>query len=355
MAAEAGDDDFALAPAAGPLLARAQAPWLADVREQLGAQQEQGRLPHGILLTGAPGAGQAEIGTWLAARVLCRGSSDGKKAPCGACPDCRLFEAGSHPDFHWLGVLPDKKDISIDQVRALSGKLTLRSYRGGAKATLVAPAEAMNAKSFNALLKTLEEPAAETFIVLAASRIDRIPKTIMSRTQRLRLPLPATAAALAWLRARSVAGDLEALLALAGGSPFLAAEHADAGLGELDTEMREAIAAAEAGRLDIVAFADKSAKDAPSIRLAWLESWLTRSLKEAALGSDLVNNNRLPWLRPPGADRKIRAGYSLLDELREARRQAGGPLNMQLLFEGLSVSLATLVGRPPARTGERTD
>ena len=57
----------------------------------------------------------------------------------------------------------------------------------------------------------------------------------------------------------------------------------------------------------------------------------------------LVNNNRLPWLRPPGLEMKIRAGFGLLDQLREARRQAGGSLNMQLLFEGLAVSLAALV------------
>jgi hypothetical protein len=51
-------------------------------------------------------------------------------------------------------------------------------------------------------------------------------------------------------------------------------------------------------------------------------------------------------LRPPGLETKIRAGYGLLDELRDARRLVGGALNTQLLFEGLTVSLAALVGRP---------
>lgn len=342
MASGETGDDILPAPEAGPLLERAGVVWLEPLRRQLAELHDQGRLPHGILLTGAPGAGQGELATWLAARVLCRG--EGAK-PCGACADCRLFRAGSHPDYRWVGVLPDKKEISIDQVRALSEALAMRSYRGGAKVAVISPAEAMNVKSFNALLKTLEEPAAETFIVLAASRVDRIPRTILSRTLKLRLPLPGPSDAIGWLRDRSVEGDLPVLLSLAGGAPFLAAEYADAGLGEIDEEMREAIAAAAAGRLDIVAFADRSAKNAPAARLVWLESWLTRSLKEAALGSDLADNNRLPWLRPPGQDRKIRAGYGLLDQLREARRQVGGPLNTQLLFEGLSVSLATLVGR----------
>lgn len=352
MASEETDDDVFLTPDPAPLLDQAGVEWLEPIRRGLAEQHDGGRLPHGILLAGAPGAGQAALATWLAARVLCRGP--GTK-PCGACADCRLFLAGNHPDYRWISVLPDKKEISIEQVRLLSQSLAMRSYRGGAKVAVVSPTDAMNPKSFNALLKTLEEPATETYIVLAASRIDRMPRTIMSRTLKLRLPLPDTAAALAWLKDRSVKGDLPAILALAGGAPFLAAEYADSGLGEIEEEMREAIAAAAAGRLDVVAFADRSAKNAPSARLVWLESWLTRSLKDAALGSDAVNNNRLPWLRPPGLDRKIRAGYGLLDQLREARRQVGGPLNTQLLFEGLSVSLAALVGMSARQSGERMD
>jgi len=344
VAAAETEDEVARAPEARPLLERAAVSWLEPPRTQLADMQDQGRLPHGVLLTGAPGAGQVELGTWLASRILCRGA--GPK-PCGACADCRLFLAGNHPDYRWIGVLPDKKEIGIDQVRALSETFAMRSYRGGAKVAVIAPAEAMNIKSFNAILKTLEEPAAETYLVLAASRIDRIPKTVMSRTLRLRMPLPAEPDAIAWLEGQSVEGDRNAILALSGGAPFLAAEYAESGLGEIDAEMQEAIAAATAGRLDFVAFADRSAKNAPAARLAWLESWLTRSLKEAALGSDLVNNNRLPWLRPPGRETKLRAGYGLLDQLREARRQVGGSLNTQLLFEGLTVSLAAWVGRPP--------
>ncbi len=344
-------DDVGLVPPVEPLLARANAPWLAPLREQLAALQDQGRLPHGLLLAGSPGAGQAEVGTWLAARLLCRAPAIGT---CGECADCRLFMVGNHPDFRWVGVLPDKKEISIDQMRELSLALGLRSYRGGAKVAVIAPAEAMNAKAFNALLKTLEEPPPQTYLVLAASRIDRMPKTVMSRCMRLRLPLPDEREALAWLARRDKGMDWSSLLALAGGAAFLAEEHAEAGLGSLEAEMQEAIEAALVGRLDYVGFAEFCAKNSPAARLAWLESWLTRNLKEAAVGSDLVNNNRLPWLRPPGVDMKIRAAYGLLDQLREARRQVGGPLNAQLLFEGLAVSLAALLGRAARKAGEST-
>ncbi len=340
----AGDieGEVTLVPETAPLLARARVPGLEPVRARLCGLQSQGRVPHGLLLTGRAEAGQVEVAAWLAALLLCRG---GGGNPCGECVDCRLVRAGSHPDFHWVGILPDKKEIAIDQLRALSATLSMRSYRGGAKVAVISPADAMSVKAHNALLKTLEEPPGETYIVLAASRVERIPKTTSSRCMRIAMPLPQPAAALAWLAEHGVARDAEALLALAGGAPFLALEHYRDGLGSLESEMQEAVAAAVEGRLDIVAFADHSARNSPGARLAWLESWLTRSLKDAALASDGVNNNRLPWLRPPGLETKIRAGYGLLERLREARRKAGGPLNVQLQFEGLAVRLAALVGR----------
>jgi DNA polymerase-3 subunit delta' len=337
------DEEVALAPAVAPMLERAEAAWLSPVRERLAALRQQGRLPHGLLVAGAPGAGQAEVSTWLAALLLCRRPGAGS---CGQCADCRLLRAGNHPDFHWIGVLPDKKEISIDQVRRLSESLSMRSYRGGAKVAVIAPAEAMNRFAFNSLLKTLEEPAGDTYLVLAAGRVGRVPKTILSRCMRLHLPLPTAREALAWLSGVPGKHSWPLLLALAGDAPFLAVDYAEEGLEGLDGEMQGAIDAAVEGKLDFVAFAEACAKNSPAARLAWLETWLTRSLKDAALASDLVNDNRLPWLRPPGVDTKIRAGFGLLDQLRDARRLVGGSLNTQLLFEGLSISLAALVGRP---------
>jgi DNA polymerase-3 subunit delta' len=349
MAAAEREEAEILLPDVGPMLRRAGVPWLGPLRARLRDMLDRSRLPHGLLLAGPPGAGQAELGAWTASRILCRKRSEDA---CGSCADCRLVLAGSHPDFFWINIPVDKKEISINQMRSLSEALTMRSYRGGAKVAVIAPAEAMNVHSFNALLKTLEEPPEDTYIVLATSRIDRMPRTIASRCMRLSLPLPAMAASIEWLAGVEGRSDWAALLELANGAAFLAEDYAREGIGELDAEMQEAIAAATEGRLDLIGFAKTCAAKAPAVRLVWFESWLTRSLKDAVLASDLVNNNRLPWLRQPGLETKIRAGFELLDKLREARQRVGGSLNTQLLFEGLWISLAALVDKPRGEAAE---
>jgi DNA polymerase-3 subunit delta' len=339
--------------AAGPdireMLARAGSAWLAPLRERLAAMRGQGRLPHALLLLGQAGAGQFELAIWLAALVLC--DRDGDRA-CGECAGCRLFLAGTHPDFYRVGLEEEAAVIKVEQIRDLSESFSLKSYRGRSKLAIIDPADAMNINSFNALLKTLEEPSDNTYLILTASRSDRLPRTIVSRSARLRLPLPAPSEALAWLNRRRKHAGWERLLALANGAPFLALQYDEAGLEEIDAAMQKTLDSAAMGQLDVIATAASWSRNEPMARLFWLESWLTGQLREAALPSDVVNNNRLPWLRVSGREPMIRASYRLLDALREARLQASGALNTQLLFEGLLISLMALTGEGAGKVKE---
>lgn len=350
--AEQESEETVSVPDVGGLLARAGVAWLAPLRERLAAMRSQDRLPHALLLLGQPGAGQYELGMWLAAYLLC--DQQGASA-CGACTGCRLFLAGTHPDFYPVGIEPDKTVIRVEQIRDLSESFSLKSYRGRSKVALIDPADAMNINSFNALLKTLEEPSDNTYLILTASRSDRLPRTIVSRSARIRLPLPARGEALAWLDGRRNQAGWERLLALANGAPFLALQYADAGLDELDAAMQQTLDSADKGQLDIVATAAAWSRDQPEARLFWLEAWLTGRLREAALPGDADDNNRLPCLQTPAREPMIRAGYRLLDMLREARLLVGGALNTQLLFEGLLISLAALVGEGAGRVRESVD
>lgn len=318
-------------------LARAAAAWLADLRERLAEAVRTGRLPHAILLLGPEGAGQAELACWLAGLLLCERDA---RAACGDCVSCRLFLAGTHPDCHWVGIEADASAIRVEQIRDLAGSLETRSFRGHCKVVVIDPADSMNISSFNALLKTLEEPSEDTYLLLTASRRDRLPATIRSRCSCQRLPLPAPAQAVAWLQLQQPRDGWPRLLELAQGAPFLALDYASAGLEELDADMQKALGSPGKVPFDVLGLADAWRADRPEVRLAWLELWLTELLREAAGPSDAVNNNRRYRL-PAGGDRTIISrGYRLLDALREARGRIGGSLNVQLLFENLLVDLA---------------
>ena len=345
-------EEVGQSPDIGEMLMRASAVWLAPLRDQLAAMKDRDRLPHASLLLGQQGAGQFELAVWLAALLLCDRKGDGA---CGECAGCKLFLAGTHPDFHLVGLLEEKAFILVEQIRALSETFSLKSYRGRNKVAIIDPADAMNINSFNALLKTLEEPSDNTYVILTASRSDRLPRTIVSRSTRLRLPLPAPQTALDWLHRQRKHAGWERLLALANGAPFLALQYREDGLEEIDEGMHTALESAEKGWLDIVSTADAWHRDQPLARLFWLESWLTARLREAALASDLDDNNRLPWLRGPEREPMIRAGYRLLDLLREARLLMNGALNKQLLFEQLLISFMALVGEGAGKTRESVD
>lgn len=137
---------------------------------------------------------------------------------CDRCASCVKMDAGAHPDL--TVVEADGPMIKVDAIRALEETLSFRSLEGGMKAVIIDNAERMNAEAANAFLKTLEEPAPGTLIVLVSSAPDRLPLTIRSRCSRVNFrPLPPEGC-------RAVIGDrvgqVTAVVRLAMGRPGLA-------------------------------------------------------------------------------------------------------------------------------------
>ncbi len=321
----------------------ADVPWLAPLRERLADTHRAGRMPHALLVHGTAGSGQSALALWVAQLVLCDRPGQG---PCGACPGCILFKAGNHPDLRILSVEEKASDIKIDQIRELSERLALTSFRGGFKVGIIDPADRMNRNSFNALLKTLEEPPKDTLLVLAAGRIDHMPPTIASRCHRLRIPTPVPAVALKWLGKQHAHADWEPLLRIAGGAPLAALDLARAGADELAEDMAASLG--QPTQRDPLVLAAAWSRDRPQQRLAWLETWLEGGIHALAGASDAVNNKCDFGLPLPGTGVNIRAAFTLLDQVRETRAALDGPLNTQLLFEDLLVGLTeALAGRMP--------
>jgi DNA polymerase-3 subunit delta' len=121
------------------------------------------------------------------------------------------------------------KDIRVDEVRVAIAFALTTSARGRGKVVIVHPAERMNAIAANAFLKTLEEPPGASRFLLCSAAPDALLPTIRSRCQALRLEVPATADAAAWLAARGI-DDAEVLLAACGGLPQEALARATFGI-----------------------------------------------------------------------------------------------------------------------------
>jgi DNA polymerase-3 subunit delta' len=259
-------------------------PWQRETVAQWVARR--GTWPHALIVTGRRGIGKRALADALAAALLCeRPRADG--AACGECPSCGYVRAGQHPDF--FVVEPVKLDdegnakpqqwIEVDAIRALTAWSQVTSHRGGARVALLDPAERMNASAANALLKTLEEPPADTFLILVASQPGRLPATVLSRCQRLVAPQPSASDARAWLVGRGVA-EPDSALARAGFAPLAAL--ALAGSDSRAERERWLGAFADPAGLSVAAWGARIEQVPRELRrdclvavVEWLDSWCT--------------------------------------------------------------------------------
>jgi DNA polymerase-3 subunit delta' len=152
------------------------------------------RMPHGILVSGGAGCGKTTVVRWLAAALLCPSELD-HAGPCGACRTCRRIAREQHPDVHVLRRARDEAEkeafgfglygIGVGQVRTVQDALGLHAVEGRARVLHVHEADLLEEEAQNALLKTLEEPGQDTFVLLETARPERLLPTIRSRVQRL--------------------------------------------------------------------------------------------------------------------------------------------------------------------------
>jgi DNA polymerase-3 subunit delta' len=318
-------------------------PWLHQPQQRMRAALRAGRLPHSLLILSVPGLGAEQLAHWITALALCESSGE---RPCNACASCRLLRSDSHPDSHSVRLEEDAQQIKVDQVRDLIESLALKSYRGGYKVGVIEGAEALNANGANAFLKTLEEPSADTVLIMIARPNHRLPATIASRCLRLSLRPPSSETAGEWLRANSPAGQpWAAALQLAGGAPLLALQLDAAGLAAIDADMRQSVAELAEGSVDITLLADRWVRSNPGVRIIWLENWITQRV-QASLGNATSHQSAEP-VRLPAAllKPKIRALFELLDAARDVRRLASTGMNQQLALEALLVGGRTALGK----------
>ncbi|MDH4456286.1 MAG: DNA polymerase III subunit delta' [Candidatus Methylopumilus sp.] len=201
------------------------------------------RLPHAILLRGQSGIGKLAFAISLSQALLCEKINSANQA-CGVCPSCGWFEQDNHPDFRLISPEQDvskddevgtkntkkRTQIVIEQIRGLSDFLSLSSHKSdGVRIVLIHPAEGLNAAAANALLKMLEEPPPNVIFILVAHQAHKILPTIMSRCQKIDMPVPSSDDALVWMRQEGIQ-SAEVLLSYVGGSPLMAIDEEEEGV-----------------------------------------------------------------------------------------------------------------------------
>ncbi len=141
-----------------------------------------GRIPHAFLFTGIRGVGKTTLARLLA---MCLNCEKGVSAePCGTCGSCGEIIAGNHPDVMEIDAASRTK---VEQMREVLDMVAYAPTAGRYKIYILDEVHMLSTQSFNALLKTLEEPPAHVRFIFATTESRKIPATVISRCQRFGL------------------------------------------------------------------------------------------------------------------------------------------------------------------------
>jgi DNA polymerase-3 subunit delta' len=341
-------------------------------RERASAAFRAGKLPQVSMVTGPAGVGKQRFALWLAQLLLCEAN---RSEPCGLCRSCRQTLELGHPDLHWFVPIPRPKageadkqveeasDLLIDAVgsrrespfheaaegmafhplasiRLLLRKAALTPVQGGRKIFVLGEAHRLvpqesSPEAANALLKFLEEPPSDTWVVLTTTEAERVLPTIRSRVVPIRLSRlpdsevrafvetvlqPSADASVDDLvrQAGGAIGKLAASPGRNGGDPGKAAGEARALLAALQTRAGERF--------------ERALKQAP-----WAARGGFTDLLDALAG-ELVAEAR----RTANPDR-VQALTEALDRVETAREDAQGNVNPQLVLADLGGQLARVL------------
>jgi DNA polymerase-3 subunit delta' len=149
---------------------------------QLRRSLTNGRLAHAYLFSGRRGAGKLELARTLAKALNCL---EAEADSCDRCESCRRIDEGAHPDIYEVKPESKSRRISVDQIRQFERAIHLRPTEARVKLGIVIDADCMGEEASNAFLKTLEEPPAQTVIILLSTEPQRLLPTILSRCLRI--------------------------------------------------------------------------------------------------------------------------------------------------------------------------
>lgn len=307
--------------------------WQQSQWQRLEQLTSADRLPHALLLAGDVGVGKKRFALSFAHYLMCEQPQLG--GACGHCRPCGFNRQASHPDLKWLTLEEKSRQIKIDQVRELVSGLDKTAQQGGRKVAIIHPAEAMNTSAANALLKCLEEPAANTVIMLVTDFPSQLLATIRSRCQSVHFPVPPRAESLAWLGSQLPSTEsAEELLDESANQPLTALDLFQGDRIEKRRDMGRDFIALLSDRVSVLSIAEKWLEYDVSECLSWLSRKLAAMVRYRLAGT--ADGLAEPWLRVAGQV-DVRRLYGLLDEIGQLSGglNRGANPNHQLLLETL--------------------
>ena len=369
------------------------------LRQRLAGAVTRGSLPASLLLHGPRGVGKQRVALWLAQELLCSSRRDITTlapvvgAACGVCQGCRYVARLTHPDLRWVFPRPRARDAAADTaevwrdlaeasaeridaallytppdgteaiyvaaVRALVQTMALRPALGERKVVIVGdadrlvPQEGADAAA-NAFLKVLEEPPADTTIVLTSSDPAALLPTIRSRVVAVRVGRVAESDIAEWVRHPLVAAALDTAGVVAGEAQR--ARRAQGAPGSLLARGQATASSAARSLLDAVDAPGDAARHRAALQFgtsgarggfADALDALTEMIGERSRGAAA---NRRSSTAGAGAERdteRVAGTWVALGAIDDARLRAAGNVNPQLVAASLLRALHRAVGRTP--------
>jgi DNA polymerase-3 subunit delta' len=328
--------------------------------EQLERARRNNRVAHAYLFFGPDGVGKERVAFAFARALNCAAEEN---PPCGSCESCRKIEKLSHPDVRLVaperelvdrglierekGGLPSAQ-IKNAQLDELSDLFRHRPYLGRWKVVVVVDADRMNANSQNRFLKTLEEPSADSVIILVTAHPEALLPTVRSRCQSLAFGPLATDQVSRFLKRKHALDDDRArvLAAMAQGSLGRAEAIARGDVLQDRDGLVEGFARVLQGDLaDVLDLAEEysQGRDRAEDALNLLEIWC-RDLLLCKLGVParlLVNQDRRQVVADQAAGYSPRRLLAWIESIRRTRDGFRVNANPKMALESLLLGMRT--------------
>ncbi len=315
---------------------------------------------HAYLITGPSQVGKGTLALAMAAALVCTAPAADHagsdfldllgaarpplEVPCGECRACRLVAKGGHTDVRTVASQSGRRGVTIEQIRQLEHDAALRPYEGTRKVFVIAGVEAMTDAAANALLKTLEEPPADTVLLLTANDVSQVMPTIVSRCREIPLRAVPAGEIEAALIARGVEAEQGRVLArLAAGRPGWA-------LGAVEDPQRRVDHAQQVQLLETLLAQPRrhrlpaaaqfgEVSQVKGVLDVWLGWWRDALLVQQGLPDLVTNADRIEALHHLGARQPSGDVWRALNRIQETRQQVDANVNVRLAIEALLLDL----------------